>query len=213
MSEQPNSAFEELGASFALSARIGDLQWNEEQFNAFVTGLSAVYHHHHEPFDESAKELYTAMATRIQELDRKKVESQFTDPKFVETFMRKMRRALNMQETDSGLCYMVQGVGGASRATPADTVVISFDVTASDLTTPLPKLSAARLRVKVSDLMPGLAEGVQMMTADSKAVFILPAALSYRDGTWPEGVAKNEPLVFRVTLHEVDTAGTPVPSP
>ncbi|HEY9153681.1 MAG TPA: FKBP-type peptidyl-prolyl cis-trans isomerase, partial [Opitutaceae bacterium] len=212
MSEQPLSAFEELGASFALSARLGELDWNDEQFNAFVAGLSNAFHHRHEPFDQDAKDLYLAMAARIQQIDKEKVEAQFTDPKFVEAYMRKTRRALSMQETDSGLCYMIQGVGGANRATPNDTVVVTYDVTASDLATSLPKLGAARVRVKVSDLMPGLAEGIQMMTADSKGVFLIPPQLSYGTGKWPEGVAKNEPLIFRVTLHEVDAAGAAAPS-
>ena len=211
MSEQPPVAFEELGASFAWSARIPDLQWTDEQFNAFVAGLSNAYHHRSEHFDQDAKDLYAAMGARIQQLDREKREAQFADPKFVEQYLLKTRRALSMQQTDSGLCYMIQGVGGANRPAPEDTVIISFDVTESDLATPVPKLSAPRLRVKVSALMPGLAEAIQMMTADSKGVFILPPSLSYGAGQWPEGVTKNEPLIFRVSLLEVDPANAVAP--
>jgi len=149
------------------------------------------------------------MAMRVQELDRKKQEEQFQDPKYLEKYMRETRRALNMQQTDSGLCYMVQGIGGANRPTSTDTVVISYDVTSSDLQRAVPQLSASRLRVRVSDLMPGLAEAVQMMTADAKGVFILPPALSYGTGKWPEGVEKNSPLIFRVTLHEIEAPAPP----
>ena len=209
MSEQPLSAFTQLGASFALSARIGELDWNEEQFQAFVSGLTEGYHHRHLPFDDRAAELYAAMSARVQELDRKKQEEQFQDPKYLEKYMRETRRTLNMQQTDSGLCYMVQGIGGSNRPTLTDTVVISYDVTSSDLQRPVPQLSASRLHAKVSDLMPGLAEAVQMMTADAKGVFILPPALSYGAGKWPDGVEKNSPLIFRITLHEIEAPAAP----
>jgi FKBP-type peptidyl-prolyl cis-trans isomerase len=209
MAEQPLQAFEELGASFAVSARIGELHWSEEQFNAFVAGLSDGYHHRHQPFDESARELYAAMAQTVQEIDRKQREEAFLDPKNVEKYMRETRRTLNMQQTDSGLCYMVQGGGGSNRPAPTDTVVISYDVTAPDLQTALPNLSASRARVKVSDLLPGLAEGVQMMTSDSKGFFLVPPSLSFGTAHWPDGVAKNSPLIYRVTLHEIDPVAAP----
>lgn len=209
MAEQPMVAFEQVGASFGQSVRIGDLGWTDEQFNAFLAGLADGYHHRHEPFDQKGQDLYAAMSARIQELDRKKLETQFEDPKYLEKFIRDTRRMLNMQQTDSGLCYMVQGVGGSTRPTPNDTVIISFDVTAADLQTPLPPLSGSRKRVKVSELMPGLSEGVQMMTADSKGVFLLTPSLSYGAGPWPACVIKNSPLIFRITLHEIEAAGTP----
>jgi FKBP-type peptidyl-prolyl cis-trans isomerase len=63
--------------------------------------------------------------------------------------------------------------------------------------------------VKVSDLLPGLAEGVQMMTSDSKGFFLVPPSLSFGTAHWPDGVAKNSPLIYRVTLHEIDPVAAP----
>ena len=42
-----------------------------------------------------------------------------------------------------------------------------------------------------------------MMTVESHAVFVLPPALSFGQGPWPDGVERGTPLVFQITLHEV----------
>jgi hypothetical protein len=42
-----------------------------------------------------------------------------------------------------------------------------------------------------------------MMTRDSRAVFVLPPALSFGDGDWPPGVERGSPIVYQVTLHDV----------
>jgi FKBP-type peptidyl-prolyl cis-trans isomerase len=49
-------------------------------------------------------------------------------------------------------------------------------------------------------------EGLQMMSVESQARFILPPALSFGTHEWPEGVDQGTPLLFFVTLHEVSGA-------
>jgi len=54
--------------------------------------------------------------------------------------------------------------------------------------------------------MPGFVEGLEMMTVDSEAMFILTPTLSFGENEWPKGVDRGTPLIFLVTLHEVVAA-------
>lgn len=80
---------------------------------------------------------------------------------------------------------------------------------AADGTTKLPPLSFERAHMDLAATLPGFTEGLQMMTPDSRAMLVLPPALSFGEGTWPAGVERGTPLVFQVTLHEVLSADAP----
>jgi FKBP-type peptidyl-prolyl cis-trans isomerase len=74
---------------------------------------------------------------------------------------------------------------------------------AFDGSTKLPQLSSEHIRSKVDQMFPGLREGLQMMTVGSHAVLVLPPALSFGHGEWPQGVSPGSPLIFQVTLLDV----------
>jgi FKBP-type peptidyl-prolyl cis-trans isomerase len=122
----------------------------------------------------------------------------------LEKFMKDSRKQNAMTQTDSGLCYHFNATGSGIRPRPQDTVVLSYTVLAAD-GSKLPQLDADHIRTKVSDLLPGLEEGVRMMTIGSQVLLLLPPALSFGDGPWPEGVAPGMPLAFSVTLHDVSS--------
>jgi FKBP-type peptidyl-prolyl cis-trans isomerase len=77
---------------------------------------------------------------------------------------------------------------------------------AADGTTKLPQLSSDRIRSKLAQMFPGFREGLQMMTVGSHAVLVLPPALTFGHGKWPEGVQEGSPLIFEVTLIDVVSA-------
>ena len=82
-------------------------------------------------------------------------------------------------------------------------MVVSYVAYAADGTTRLPQLSSDHVRVKLAGLLPGFMEGLQMMTVESKAVLVMPPALSFGENEWPRGVDRGLPLIFYITLHEV----------
>jgi hypothetical protein len=102
-----------------------------------------------------------------------------------------------------GLGYSVVMSNNGQRARPGDTVVLSCQAYAADAITPFPQLSSDRVRVKMADLLPGLLEGVQMMSVGSQGVFVLPAKLSFGTGSWPDGVPVGSPIIFHLKLLEV----------
>lgn len=123
-------------------------------------------------------------------------------------YFKAMGKKLELQISSSGLGYNVEPADrNGVRPRPGDTIVLSCSVRAANNVTKLPQLSAERIRVKMEGMLPGLMEGLQMMTVGCQAVFVLPPSLSFGSGSWPDGVERDSPLVYTITLNEVITEG------
>jgi FKBP-type peptidyl-prolyl cis-trans isomerase len=204
----PPEAFAAIGSSFAQSSHLPELGWDEVQIAAFIEGVRAAFRGKPYPFDDTAKQVSAEMGRRVHEMiERQKIEAAaaYARPGRLEQYMKEMRLKLRLQLTASGLGYRVDPGRGGIRPRPGDTVVVTCAVTAADGVTKIPQLSAERAPIKMTDLLPGFMEGLQMMTVDAKAVFVLPPALSFGEGEWPEGVDRGTPMVFWVTLHEISS--------
>ena len=202
----PLAAFSALGCSLSQAGRLAELGWNEEQISAFVEGVRGALHGKTVPFDEASRRLQQEIGRQVAEIqarEKRQIVEAFAQPGRVEQYMKEARKRYGLQASDSGLEFSIQGGRPGIRPGPADTVVVSCIATAADGATRLPQLSSGRVRVKVADLLPGFMEGIQMMSVDSRAMFILPPALSFGAGEWPQGVDRGTPLIFFVTLHEV----------
>lgn len=198
-----NETYASLGSSFAQNSRLTDLGWTETQFEAFIQGLRATFEGHPLALTPEAEQLQAAVGKRVEELVAQEHRAYFSDPARLEAYMKQRVKELRLQRSDSGLAFGLMVRPGGSRPGPEDTVVLSLEAAAADGQTELPALKIDHRRMRVSDLLPGLAEGVQMMAADSSAMFIVPPALSYGDGAWPDGVERGAPIMFTVQLHEV----------
>lgn len=128
----------------------------------------------------------------------------------LERYLKEVRKQFGLVRTDSGLLFMVMEAGKGARPTPGDSVVVTLAAMGPDVKTPLKALSGEKIRVKITDLLPGLTEGLQMMTVNTRALMILAPDLSFGTGRWPEGLEPGTPISFLVTLHEViPPQGTP----
>lgn len=185
-----------LGSNMAENNRIADLQWNEAQFNAFLHGMRASYEGRGYPLDEDARALRQAMSARVQAM----LDAEQPDP--TEGYFRMLREQENVLRTDSGLHYRVTHEGPGASPRPEDTIVVSYAARTPDGRV-LATLSGERLRVRVTDLLPGLAEGVQLLKAGGKGLVYVPAHLSFGEGKWPEEIQPGMPIGFFVELHEV----------
>ena len=190
------AAYASLGSYMAENNRVPDLKWTEPQFAAFLDGFRASYEGRGLPLDDDAKKLRDEMSRRVQGL----VAAEQPNP--VEDYFRTLREKENVLRTTSGLHYRITEAGNGATPRPEDYVVISFAGRLPDGQT-LPPLTRARVKMVVRDLLPGLAEGVQLLRVGGKALVYLPPELAFTEKDWPPQLIKGTPLVFFVELHEI----------
>ena len=188
-----------LGSYMAENNRIPDLGWTEPQFAAFQAGFRASYEGRGLPLDDAAKRLRDEISQRVQAM----LATERPNP--LEDYFRALREKENAVRTASGLHYRITEPGTGPTPQPAEAVVISFSATLPDGTA-LPPLTRARVRMVVRDLLPGLAEGVQLLRVGGKALVYVPPELAYAEKDWPAQLPKHTPIVFFVELHEIGGA-------
>ena len=185
-----------LGSFMAENNRIADLAWSKEQFAAFQGGMRASYEGRGLPLDDAAKRLGEDVSQRVQGM----LKAERPDP--IQEYFRTLREKENVKATASGLHYRITEEGSDTTPAPTDAVVISYTARLPDGHN-IPKLSQTRVKVQVKDLLPGLAEGVQLLKVGGKALLYLPPELSFTEKNWPPQLPKGAPIVFFMELHDV----------
>lgn len=201
----PLSAYAAVGSSLVQSARIAELGWTDAQLEAFISGVRAGVHGRDLPVDDSTRHLFEEISRRVNEPPsvEKHPTAEFSKPTTLAAYMHEAQKHYHLQFSDSGLGFSINsGIGGA-HPRPQDVVVVTCSALAADGTTRIPKLCTDGSRVRVADLLPGLVEGLQMMTVNSQAIFVIPPDLSFGDRQWPEGTERGTPMILTITLHEI----------
>lgn len=193
---KPKGPYAALGSYMAENNRVPDLGWSEAQFAEFLEGFRASYEGRGLPLDEDARKLRDEISVKVQAMLAKE------QPDPMEDYFGMLREKEGVQKTASGLHYRITNEGSGPKAAAGDTVVMSFAARQPD-GVQLPGLGRERVRVAVADLLPGLAEGVQLMQVGSKALLYLPPGLAFTEENWPQNVPRGMPLVFFVELHEI----------
>jgi FKBP-type peptidyl-prolyl cis-trans isomerase len=207
----PPAAYGAIGSYLAATGHFAELGWNDAQISAFLNGMRAAFQGKPFPFDEKALRLLAVIRRQIGDIaDRQKLDTPKTPDRagWLQWFMRRVQTRLGLQQTDSGLAYRVEQGRGGIRPRPGDTIVFTCTATTAE-GTKVPQMSGTRIRMKMDGLLPGLMEGLKMMSMDSSAVFVLPPTLSFDQNKWPDGVRSGSPLMFSVTLHEVIAGDAP----
>jgi FKBP-type peptidyl-prolyl cis-trans isomerase FkpA len=204
----PLEAFSAVGSDMAMANHLNELGWDDAQVAAFLDGIRAVFRGKPFPANDAARQLSEKISQQLAETESRERQQEFAKPGHMEAFLKEMCKRLKLQQSDSGLCYGIEPGTTGSRPGPDDSVVVSCAAFAADGATPLPQLTSQKVRTKVSEMLPGFVEGIQMMTVGGQGVFVLPPALSFGSGNWPPGVDRGTPLFFRITLIDVISGET-----
>lgn len=188
--------YAELGSYMAENNRIADLKWTPEQFAAFQDGFRASYEGRGLPFGDAAAKLRDDISAKVQAM----LAAERPDP--VKEYFRFLREKENVKEAPSGLHYRITEEGTGEPPKAGDTVVISYAAGLPEGKS-LPALSRTRVKVAVRDLLPGLAEGVQLLRVGGKGLIYVPPALSFKPADWPPQLPPDAPLVFFVEMHDI----------
>ena len=120
-----------------------------------------------------------------------------------DAFLANNAKVDGVKVTESGLQYQVLREGKGKSPVATDTVKVHYQGTLTDGT----KFDSSYDRgapadFPVSGVIPGFAEGLQLMQEGAKYRFTIPAAIAYgADG--PPSIGPNQVLVFDVEMIEV----------
>ncbi|HEX2854088.1 MAG TPA: FKBP-type peptidyl-prolyl cis-trans isomerase [Opitutaceae bacterium] len=192
-----------LGSFMAENNHVPRLGWSEAQFAEFLAGFRASYERRPVPIDAEAQRLQENISQRVQAMLGGIAPS---NP--VEEYFKILREKERVLRTASGLHYRITEVGSGPNARAGDTVEISFAARLPGGEAVAP-LSRARVRSAVGDLLPGLAEGVQLLSVGGKALVYLPPELAFTEAAWPPQLPRHTPLVFFLELHDIGPAPAP----
>ena len=190
------NAYVALGSYMAENNRVPDLGWSEAQFTAFIDGFRASFEGRGLPLDDEARRLRDEISQRVQAM----VSSGQSNP--IEDYFRTLREKEGVSRTPSGLHYRLTETGTGPKPRLTDSVVLSFTARLPDGQTLTP-LTRVRSKIVVQDLLPGLAEGVQLLQVGGKALVYVPPALAFANDNWPPNLPRNTPLIFFLELHEI----------
>ncbi len=200
------SAYTAFGRVVAKTFRLDELRLTDAQFEALLTGLRQVHSGQPpSPPDPDTQRILDSIQQRIAAFQNSAATPPPTtspdDP--VHRYLESARASLMLQQSPSGLLYRVIGSGAGPRPRLEDTVIIDIIAKAPDGKTDLPQLSRQDSKIAVSALLPGLAEGIQMLALGGSQILVLPPNLSFGHGPWPEGLDPGMPLLFQINLKDI----------
>ncbi len=116
--------------------------------------------------------------------------------------------------TGSGLQYEVLKAGTGAKPLVTDVVKVDYVGTLLDGTTFDSSIERKQPAVfSLSGVIPGWAEGIQLMPVGSKYRLFIPSKLAYGENGTNGRIGPNETLIFEVDLLSIEAAPKPVPTP
>jgi FKBP-type peptidyl-prolyl cis-trans isomerase FklB len=153
----------------------------------------------------SPEQMSTALSQYRQQSESKAlVEFQkdaATNLKTGQQFLAQNAKAAHVKTTRSGLQYQVLQAGTGKKPKASSTVRVHYEGRLLDQT--VFDSSIARQQpaeFKLSQVIPGWTEGVQLMPVGSKYRFFIPAALAYGETGSGDVIGPNSTLIFDIEL-------------
>lgn len=121
--------------------------------------------------------------------------------KLGEEFLAENARRPEVKVTESGLQYVMHSAGAGEKVGPDDTAVVNYRGTLTDGTE---FDSNDGIEISPSRVIPGMAEGLELLAKGGKATLYIPADLAYGENA-PRGsvIQPNSVLVFEVEVIDI----------
>ncbi len=156
----------------------------------------------------SAEEMQTVkQAVYADAAAKRKVEMEAKAQQAVEKgrmFLEENASKSGVKVTESGLQYLIETAGEGAAPTAADTVVVHYRGTLLDGTEFDSSYARGEpAKFKLSAVIRGWTEGLQLLKPGGKAKLFIPADLAYGARGAGQTIGPNETLIFDVELVEV----------
>jgi UDP-GlcNAc:undecaprenyl-phosphate/decaprenyl-phosphate GlcNAc-1-phosphate transferase len=159
-------------------------------------------------------ELRKTMATYQQELRRKLVEARkvaaLDKKKEGDAFLAENKKKEGVVTLPNGLQYKILKASEGKKPAAADTVEVKYRGTLID-GKEFDSSGAATRTFKVTEVIPGWREALQLMPVGSKWQLIVPPELAYGERGMGQVIGPNSTLIFEVELVGIKPAETKSP--
>lgn len=195
--------------SYALGMQVGSQMQTaggEVDLDAFVEGMRDTLEGQEPKVGEAeAQQLRMEFAREVQErrLAQRAQEGEQNKAEG-EAFLAANAEKEEVQVTDSGLQYVVLEAGDGPKPTPEDTVKVHYRgtlINGAEFDSSYRRNEPATF--KVTGVIPGWTEALQLMSVGSKYRLFIPADLAYGERGAGPRIGPNATLIFDVELLEV----------
>lgn len=199
-----------------VGQQLKTLGFSEIRSSPLTKGIEHGFRNQKSLIDSSkADSLRQGFATRAQEhlmAEQKKLEDQGKVQS--DKFLEQNKKKSGVKTTKTGLQYRVLTKGSGPSPKNTDSVLVNYRVLLPDSTVIDSTFATTPSIINLSQTIPGLAEGIQLMNKGARYMFYIPPALAYGAQGAPPQIKPNSILVFDVTLREINAkAGSPAPTP
>ncbi|HTI71696.1 MAG TPA: FKBP-type peptidyl-prolyl cis-trans isomerase [Candidatus Limnocylindria bacterium] len=176
-------------------------------FNEFLLSTNAVIS------EEDARAVMTAYSNEMRQKaeEKRKLEGE-TNKKAGEAFLAENKSKEGVVTTPSGLQYKVLSAGTGEKPKDTDTVSVNYKgtlINGTEFDSSYAKGKPAEFRV--TGVIKGWTEGLQLMPVGSKYQFFIPSELAYGERGQGAKIGPNSALVFEVELLGIK-AMPPIPT-
>ncbi len=192
--------------SYAVGSKMGEQMLTNKTYvdvAALKAGIDDSFNAKPQRMDNAAKEAIFAkiMQTMTKDQAGKAKELSTKNKAIGEAFLAANAKKEGVKVTTSGLQYSVEKEGTGTRAAATDTVTLNYRGTLADGT----EFDSSYSRNEpatfpVTGVIPGFAEGIQLMTPGSKYKFYIPSSLAYGEAGAGPKVGPDSTLIFEVEL-------------
>jgi FKBP-type peptidyl-prolyl cis-trans isomerase len=198
---------DEQKVSYGIGRNLGETLADRVDFDALRLGLEHALAEEESPVPDS--ELQAAMQRVSQAVQQEQQEQQAVQAEdnlqAGEAFLAENAEKEGVTATESGLQYEVVEEGDGESPGPTSQVTVHYRGTLTDGT----EFDSSYGRgepatFNVSGVIPGFAEGLQLMSVGSTYRFYIPGDLAYGPSGSPPSIGPNELLIFEVELISVE---------
>jgi FKBP-type peptidyl-prolyl cis-trans isomerase len=198
----PERILELYGYIVGLQSGVQDFDLNEKEFELFLKGLKSAQARDEMPknLEQLFPQLQAYLSQRQSEVVGRRAQE---NRERAERFLADLEGKGDVKKTDQGLFYKMERQGTGERPSTGDTVRVHYEGKLIDGTV----FDSSRQRGEPADfplggVIPGMAEGLQLMQEGGRITLYIPPDLGYGDQSQPT-IPPGSVLIFDVELLEV----------
>lgn len=200
---------EEFGWFMAKRVGLAELEFNPEQVNSLIKGLTVAASGKDSPYD--LEKIGPAMDQFMQR-KQSAYMAKLKEKGSAETtaFLAEVKKKPDIVVLPSGLMYQVEKPGTGPAPKPSETVKVHYTGTLVNGTVFDSSVQRGEpVEFKLDEVIPGWTEGLQKISKGGKIKLYIPPQLAYGD-EGRQGIPPASTLVFEVEL--IDINPTPAPA-